>query len=243
MYAGRAVNAAGQPLSNIGVYVQQGGAQVRVATTNPDGSFQIPCTDSRVLLAAGNFAGSGGSSQQNYAYTYVNASGSTPSCSTKPETSHAAATVMSAGGRLAVTVTDPSGNPVAGSSQPSLYCDATATTPCYTMTADSTGTYTYTGLPTGDYTLRDQDQSKTYHVTAGGTTDVNWQEQPPPVATPTSPSPTAPSSSPSTSGGGGTTSSQAPDSTAPQTQSDSQSQSQQTTTDGNATNGNQTTSP
>lgn len=212
---GKAVDAAGQPLSDIGVYVKSGGALQRVGQTNPDGSYQIPCTSGQVVLASGNFGAAGSTgSQQNYAYTYVNSP--TGSCTTPSSTGQSmGTTVMDTGGQLSVTVTDASGNPVPGSTEPALYCDATSSAPCYTMVADGSGQYTFSGLPTGDYTLRGQYGSHVYHVTAGQTTNVTWVEGQP------SSSPSAPSSSapPSTPTATPTTDSQSPAGTTPQSQS------------------------
>jgi hypothetical protein len=106
---------------------------------------------------------------------------------------------MDTGGKLAVTVTDGSGRPLGGSTQPALYCDAAASTPCYTMSADSSGQYVFSGLPTGDYTLRGAYASKTYHVTAGETLNVGWVEgQAPPASPPDSPTPPPPTTDPTT---------------------------------------------
>ena len=189
LYHGRAIDAAGKPLANVGVYVKSGGGLQRVATTDANGAFAITPTNSPVLLAGGDFAGSGSPTSQNYAYTYVDATDA--SSSGTP----AATTVMNTGGKLAVTVTDANGHPLGGSTMPALYCDATATTPCYSMSADSSGQYVFTGLPTGDYTLRGAYASKTYHVTAGETTNVSWVEgqaaPPPPSDSPTPPPPTS----------------------------------------------------
>lgn len=212
---GKAVDASGEPLPDIGVYVKSGGSLQKVGETRPDGSYQIPCTDGQVVLAAGNFGAAGGSgSGQNYAYTYVNSSGA--SCRTPTATEQSmGTTVMDTGGRLSVTVTDASGDPVAGSTEPALYCDATSSAPCYTMVADGSGHYTYSGLPTGDYTLRGQFDSHVYHVTAGQTTTVTWVEgQPPSSPSPSSSAP--PSSAPTATP---TSDSQSPAGTTPQSQS------------------------
>lgn len=211
---GKAVDAAGQPLRDIGVYVKDGGALQRVGETKPDGSYQIPCTNGQVVLASGNFGAAGGSgSPENYAFTYVDPPGG--SC-TKPSSTEQSmgTTVMDTGGQLSVTVTDASGNPVPGSTEPALYCDATSTAPCYTMVADGSGQYTYSGLATGDYTLRGQYGSQVYHVTAGQTTNVTWVEGQPP-SSPTAPSSSAPPSSPAPTP---TSDSQSPAGTTPQSQ-------------------------
>jgi hypothetical protein len=211
---GKAVDAAGQPLSDIGVYVKDDGTLEKVGETRPDGSYQIPCTNGQVVLAAGNFgaAGSSGNSQ-NYAFTYVDSSGGSCTTPTSTETS-VGTTVMDTGGKLSVTVTDASGNPIPGSTEPALYCDATSTAPCYTMVADDSGHYTYSGLATGDYTLRGQYGSQVYHVTAGQTTNVTWVEGQPP-SSPTAPSSSAPPSTPTATP---TSDSQSPAGTSPQTE-------------------------
>lgn len=211
---GKAVSASGKPLKDIGVYVKAGGALQKVGETQPDGSYQIPCTKGQVVLASGDFgSGRSAGTDQNYAYTYVHPpahSCTTPSSSAQT----VGTTVMDTGGKLSVTVTDATGDPVPGSTEPALYCDATSTAPCYTMVADDSGHYTYTGLATGDYTLRGQYGSHVYHVTAGDTTSVTWVEGQPP-SSPSAPSSSAPPSSPTPTP---TSDSQSPAGTAPQTQ-------------------------
>jgi hypothetical protein len=211
---GKAVDAAGQPLSDIGVYVKSGGALQKVGETKPDGSYQIPCTNSQVLLASGDFAAAGSAgSQQNYAYTYVDSPGG--SCTTPASSEQSmGTTVMDTGGQLSVTVIDASGNPIPGSTEPALFCDATSSAPCYTMVADDSGHYTYSGLATGDYTLRGDYGSQLYHVTAGQTTNVTWVEGQPP-SSPTAPSSSAPPSTPTDTP---TSDSQSPAGTTPQSQ-------------------------
>lgn len=195
-YHGVAVDHRGKPLADVSVYVvPPDGKPQQVDKTAPDGTFQVPCTGQPVLLATRDFGPAGSdTSTPEAGYTYVGNDQQAPDCEAKPA---AAKTVMPEAGTLNLTVTDSSGAPVPDSNQPQLYCEAVTTESCYQPLTDADGQYTFTGLTAGDYTLRSGDVSRTYTVSAGQSTDVQWTLPDP--STPTS-SATSPSEPPDSSG-------------------------------------------
>lgn len=195
------VDSNGKPLAGVGVYVGTD-TQQRVAITGADGTFELPCPNSPVLLAAGDYGTAAGNAAQpglnqgNHAYTFVGGAlklrdAHAPQCTSDTSAPYITSTMV-IGGSIHVTVVDGTGNEISDAKPPAVQCPASPSYPCYLP--DGTGQATYTGLPPGDYTLVDSTgTTQDVHVRAGETTEVEWTQ-----GGTSTPSPT-PSASPSNS--------------------------------------------